>query len=104
MAVRRPKTVAFDVNETLFALDPLRDRLAALGPDRPYLAAAAAGELALVAVHPWDVHGAQRAGLVGAWVNRDGHRHPGIFEPPDVEGSSLTEVVAALLAANGDRE
>ena len=26
--------------------------------------------LAMVAVHPWDVHGAQQAGMVGVWVNR----------------------------------
>lgn len=227
MAARRPKAVAFDVNETLFALDPLRDRLAAFGLDRgalewwfavvlregfalaaagdhrpffevanaaaievleasglppaadagaavlegfaelepypdvrpaltalaeagvpalcltngnakvveglldraglrtlvgevrsvdsaghwkprpePYLdtaatAGVAPGELAMVAVHPWDVYGAQRAGLVGGWVNRTGRRYSGIFDPPDVEGASLTEVVARLLAADG---
>lgn len=73
--------------------EPYRDAATAAG--------VAAGELALVAVHPWDVHGAQRAGLVGAWVNRTGHRYPDVFEPPDAEGASLTEVVAAL-AAIGD--
>ncbi|MGH9088909.1 MAG: haloacid dehalogenase type II [Acidimicrobiales bacterium] len=54
--------------------------------------------LALVAVHPWDVHGAARAGLVAAWANRTGRAFPGIFVPPDVEGRDLVDVVGALLA------
>ena len=33
-------------------------------------------ELMLVAVHPWDVDGARRAGLQTAWVNRSGCRLP----------------------------
>lgn len=41
-------------------------------------------EMALVAVHPWDVHGAQRAGLTGAWVNRDGGAYPRYLPDPDV--------------------
>lgn len=69
----------------------------------PYRYAAAvanvpADALALVAVHPWDVHGAVRAGLVGAWANRQGRPFPGIFAAPDVEGRDLVDVVGALLA------
>ncbi|MEV5828957.1 haloacid dehalogenase type II [Spirillospora sp. NPDC052242] len=37
----------------------------------------------LVAVHPWDVDGARRAGLRAAWLNRDGLPYPSMFEPPD---------------------
>ncbi len=51
----------------------------------------------LVAAHPWDVHGAQRAGLRGAWVNRSGGPHPGHFLAPDVQVATFTEL-ADLLA------
>jgi 2-haloacid dehalogenase len=44
----------------------------------------------LVAVHPWDTHGARRAGLAAAWINRTGGRHPAYFARPDLEASSLT--------------
>lgn len=69
----------------------------------PYRYAAAqagvpAEALALVAVHPWDVHGAARAGLVSAWVNRAGRAFPAIFTAPAVDGPDLVAVVQALLA------
>ena len=54
--------------------------------------------MALVAVHSWDVQGAQRAGLTGAWCSRSESRWAGVFEPPHVQGATLTEVVDALLA------
>ncbi len=40
-------------------------------------------EVAMVAVHPWDVHGAVAAGLRGVWVDRDarGHYPPGLRRP-----------------------
>lgn len=54
--------------------------------------------LALVAVHPWDVHGAIRAGLVGGWVDRTDRRFPSLFAEPHVRGSTLVAVAEALLA------
>lgn len=54
-------------------------------------------EAAMVAVHPWDVHGARQAGLRSGWVNRDGARYPGFFTPPHVQGATLTEVADELL-------
>ena len=51
---------------------------------------------ALVAVHPWDVDGARRAGLTGAWVDRGGRPYPQAFLPPSVTGGSLVEAVRAL--------
>ena len=36
-------------------------------------------DLMLVAVHPWDVDGAARAGLRTAWVNRTGSGYPAHF-------------------------
>lgn len=31
----------------------------------------------LVAVHPWDIDGAARAGLGAAWINSTGGEYPG---------------------------
>jgi 2-haloacid dehalogenase len=55
-------------------------------------------EMALVAVHAWDVHGAQRAGLTGGWASRSERVHAPVFDPPHVQGRSLVDVVDALLA------
>jgi 2-haloacid dehalogenase len=55
-------------------------------------------QLALVAVHAWDVHGAQRAGLTGGWCTRAERVHAPVFDAPHVRGGSLVEVVDALLA------
>jgi 2-haloacid dehalogenase len=57
---------------------------------------ARAEDMVLVAVHPWDIHGAARAGLRTAWVNRDGGPYPSHFAAPDVVVSSLSELEAAL--------
>jgi 2-haloacid dehalogenase len=37
----------------------------------------------MVAVHPWDIDGAARAGLQTAWVDRTGARYPTYFRGPD---------------------
>ena len=50
----------------------------------------------LVAVHPWDTDGAQRAGLASAWINRGGGSFPAMFRPPSVEVSSVTELAETL--------
>ncbi|MGH9075045.1 MAG: haloacid dehalogenase type II [Acidimicrobiales bacterium] len=55
------------------------------------------GELALVAVHAWDVHGASRAGLVTGWASRLEGSFPATFDFPHVHGQSLVEVVDGLL-------
>jgi 2-haloacid dehalogenase len=69
----------------------------------PYLWAAGVcdvlpSQLALVAVHAWDVHGAQRAGLTGGWCARAERVHAPVFDAPHVQGSTLVDVVDALLA------
>lgn len=56
-----------------------------------------AGEVMLVAVHPWDIDGAHRAGLRTAWINRDGRRYPGHFAKPDLEVTSVTDLAAQLV-------
>ena len=58
--------------------------------------------LALVAVHPWDIHGATRAGLLSGWVNRTGRPYPRVFAVPTVEAPNLLGVVDQLLALEDD--
>ena len=66
-------------------------------------AAAACGadpeQLLLVAVHPWDIHGAARAGLGTAWINRSGVPYPAYFSTPDYTVASLPDLAAALANA-----
>jgi 2-haloacid dehalogenase len=57
--------------------------------------------LALVAAHGWDVQGAQRAGLTGAWFPRSERSYPAVYEPAHVVAGSLGEAVDALLALPG---
>lgn len=54
------------------------------------------GELLLVAVHPWDIHGAHRAGLHTAWINRTNAAYPKYFDAPDLEAASLVELAENL--------
>jgi 2-haloacid dehalogenase len=57
----------------------------------------APAQLALVAVHSWDVHGAQQAGLTGGWAARAEHVFAPVYGEPHVSGESLTDVVDGLL-------
>ncbi len=56
----------------------------------------APGELLMVAVHPWDLHGAAEAGLRTAWVNRDGRPYPRTFRAPDHVLAGCGELVGVL--------
>ena len=58
----------------------------------------AAADLMLVAVHPWDVHGARGAGLRTCWVDRDARTYPSYFTPPGLRVSSLTDLARRLAA------
>jgi 2-haloacid dehalogenase len=69
-----------------------------------YEYAAAAGgvdpaDMVLVAVHPWDIHGAARAGLRTAWLNRVGGSYPDYFQSPDFTVTALTGLPGALATA-----
>lgn len=55
-------------------------------------------DAAMLAVHPWDVAGAMRIGMVGAWVDRDHARWPPWLAPPSVSAQSLTELAHTLTA------
>ncbi len=50
----------------------------------------------LVAVHPWDIDGASRAGLATAWVNRSAGPYPTYFRSPDLAVSSLLDLADQL--------
>lgn len=50
----------------------------------------------LVAVHPWDIDGASRAGLATVWVNRTDGPYPGYFKAPDLRSGSLSDLADQL--------
>ncbi|OLT10485.1 haloacid dehalogenase, type II [Actinomadura sp. CNU-125] len=50
----------------------------------------------LVAVHPWDVDGARRAGLRAAWLNRGALPYPSMFERPDHTITDLRDLPGVL--------
>lgn len=50
----------------------------------------------LVAVHPWDIDGASRAGLATVWLDRTGGPYPQYFRAADLTVDSLTDLAARL--------
>lgn len=54
------------------------------------------GAMLLVAVHPWDIDGAARAGLQTAWIDRGGARYPSYFTKPDLTASGIDDLAAQL--------
>ncbi len=54
-------------------------------------------DVALVAAHSWDCHGAKRAGLTAGWVRRQETSPNPVMDPPDVTGDHLVQVVNRLL-------
>jgi 2-haloacid dehalogenase len=57
-------------------------------------------QMLLVAVHPWDMHGAARAGLRTAWVNRTGADYPSYCAGPGLTVAALTDLAPALATAS----
>ncbi len=55
----------------------------------------------LVAVHPWDVDGAKRAGMRAGWVNRRGTPYPDHFTQPDITARTVGELATALVGESG---
>jgi 2-haloacid dehalogenase len=49
-------------------------------------------QMMMVAVHPWDIDGAARAGMSTAWVNRTGGEYPTFFTLPVTTVSRLPEL------------
>ncbi len=62
----------------------------------------APSQLALVAAHAWDVHGASQAGLTTAWVSRLEKQYLPGMNPPDITGDTLIEVSRQLTAMPQD--
>lgn len=54
------------------------------------------GAAYLVAVHPWDIHGAALAGLSTVWVNRNDANYPEHFSAPTITVRSLSELNGRL--------
>jgi len=55
-----------------------------------------AAELLMVAVHPWDVDGAARAGLRTAWIDRSGSRYPSHLRAPELQATSIADLARQL--------
>ncbi|RJK92778.1 haloacid dehalogenase type II [Vallicoccus soli] len=53
-------------------------------------------DLLLVAVHPWDVDGAARAGLRTAWLDRAGTPYPSHATLPDLVARDLLDLAGQL--------
>lgn len=49
-------------------------------------------DMVLVAVHPWDIDGAARAGLRTCWINRQDNPYPAYFQPPEITVTALPEL------------
>lgn len=58
----------------------------------------APAELTMVAVHPWDLDGAARAGLRTAFIDRTGAPWPDVFRAPDHHVPTVGDLVTALRA------
>lgn len=56
------------------------------------------GALALIAVHPWDIDGALRAGLRAGWLTRNGDPYPTYLREPEAIGQTLPELATTLTA------
>ncbi len=52
----------------------------------------------LVAVHPWDIDGAARAGMRTGWLARAGGAYPPFFRAPELSARDLPALAAALIA------
>ncbi|CAA2107522.1 (S)-2-haloacid dehalogenase 4A [Methylobacterium bullatum] len=55
----------------------------------------APGEMAMIATHPWDLHGARMAGLMTCYVAR-GVPYSHALEAPDLTGETLLDVASAM--------
>jgi 2-haloacid dehalogenase len=55
-----------------------------------------AGRAMLVAVHPWDVDGATRAGLRSAWLRRGAPGYPSYAAGPEVVAADLLDLARRL--------
>jgi 2-haloacid dehalogenase len=57
-----------------------------------------AGRMMLVAAHPWDIHGAHRAGMRTGWISRQPGSYPEYFTAPDVHAPGLAALARQIAA------
>ncbi|MBC7591923.1 MAG: haloacid dehalogenase type II [Salinibacterium sp.] len=53
-------------------------------------------DILLIAVHPWDIHGATQAGMSTGWLNRANATYPRFFAAPDYTARTLSELAIKL--------
>jgi 2-haloacid dehalogenase len=56
------------------------------------------GQMLLVAVHPWDIHGARQAGMRTGWIARRLAPFPGYFSAPDLQAPDLGALARQILS------
>jgi 2-haloacid dehalogenase len=54
-------------------------------------------QMLLVAVHPWDIHGARQAGLRTGWITRGPAPYPDYFSAPDLQAPDLSALARQIL-------
>jgi 2-haloacid dehalogenase len=54
------------------------------------------GDMLMVAVHPWDLDGAARAGMATAWIDRTGAPWPEVFRAPTLTAAGLPDLAGQL--------
>ena len=57
-----------------------------------------AGRMMLVAAHPWDIHGAHRAGMRTGWISRQPGSYPEYFAAPDIHAPGLAALARQIAA------
>lgn len=57
-----------------------------------------AADMLLVAVHPWDIHGAHQAGLRTGWIARQPAPYPGYFAAPGLQAPDLGTLARQILS------
>jgi 2-haloacid dehalogenase len=52
----------------------------------------------LVAVHPWDIHGAHQAGMRTGWIARQQTPYPDYFAVPDLRAANLAALAEQIVS------
>jgi 2-haloacid dehalogenase len=55
-------------------------------------------QMLLVAVHPWDIHGAHQAGMRTGWITRRQAPYPGYFAVPDLQAPGLAALAQQIVS------
>ncbi|MEP7023052.1 MAG: haloacid dehalogenase type II [Actinomycetota bacterium] len=55
-------------------------------------------QMLLVAVHPWDIHGAHQAGMRTGWITRQQTPYPAYFSAPDLQAPGLGALARQIVS------